>query len=769
MSAENKIKASSKSTIVKAGGFPLREVSRFSEFGLGRQKPQVEADGVWNPEPYEESPIIPKSKTTEAVDAGADDVWNPEPYETVLNSSLRTSGSELNKLGKADLWDPEPYEEPRETAKPEAIVETYTPNDAYDGEEILNVDPEVLGYMRGVFGAYADSGIYDRSLTTLENEGKLLRARGYTNDEILSMSHDEITGAVGVILSEFDEGGAANVLPKEASVDEAGAIEVNPDDFVRPDGSIDYAGFTQAKRSRARRVGQAALVGTEKAGRETFNYGWRHKVLSALMLGGIGIGVLAQMGALPDPVEKPVGIVGDAAGAVVSKVSDISFQSPIYFDNGENAPVQPGYKVPATFPMPAVPATPAKPEALPAGPELLAVTKTGSLPDNLTVKLVDLVGADIKPSVPLSEQPAANDLSVDIKIVPVESQKMSTFDWSVAKAFDRIGIHLLDGNNPVLNGAARWQLTTMIAHSMGLEPTQLNLVYMGDEFTGIKITPEIIGFVQAQNVVVPDSVLRTAGLVSLPASELKPAESATTVASIQTSGNTKETVGQGPPVVTESAKTNVNTEIFSFMNAESNGDGTSRITVVQDSKLESKISWIVGESNAKILTDDQGRGNVVKIESLQTGNKINYVYKRGDSEILLNSVNTPAYAAALKTAEDAKKEEEESFWEYYQMLMLLGASTAAVGAVLMKFKSTRTYGQMMLAGSVVTTPMVIGAMELSYLSNLPVYPTLGGLAAAAAALAAYALKQRGGEVKVGDDEEDLDGELVIGRTTAATY
>lgn len=368
-----------------------------------------------------------------------------------------------------------------------------------------------------------------------------------------------------------------------------------------------------------------------------------------------------------------------------------------------------------------------------------------------------------------------------------------TRDWALARTIDNVvdtkadpGT-LFNPQNPSVNGALRWaDFTTVAKTADGTDYAKGGAIYDGDRLkvdpqslvatfkaADLKLAPEVIarfaapaaaGLTEAQiNTVTGGLVVAPVGETIVPATVANPAnitESVTT--NIQTGVQGPQTPAQaevGPQGSAISTEKSAKTEDiryasgnFYFEKAESNGDGTAKITVAPESQLEYKVILNVREEDANILTEDQNSGSMVKIESFEADNKINYVYRHAGSEVRLYSVNTPAYAAVLKAEEDARKAEEESFWQYYQTLMLLGVAVAAIGAGLMTTRRTRKIGAALFTGSVLGIPGVIAALETQ---NLPTYPAAGSLAVIAAALAIFALKSKDGETGLVGDRADL--------------
>lgn len=274
----------------------------------------------------------------------------------------------------------------------------------------------------------------------------------------------------------------------------------NPQDALDADGNFDSG--------RWQRFKAGTLSSVSKGTKETVQFAGRHRKSSVFMAVaatvGLGAGYFAAFGP-PEPIDNSYDFVLDIPG----HVTDVSFQSPVEFSRGEKnpetAPEQ--QTVPATLiipePAPETSKTPAVPAPQPAQEQEVTTSRlSGSFTPEQATKVIDVVGDEIQ------------DNKVIIKIVKAEGYSWSTFDWSQAKAFEGIGIKNFDPSNPVLNGAERWQITTILAKSLGVTPQQLNLVYYGDEFK-IPITMELVDKFKSLNVEVPDSVLRQAGLLSL--------------------------------------------------------------------------------------------------------------------------------------------------------------------------------------------------------------------------------------------------------------
>lgn len=312
---------------------------------------------------------------------------------------------------------------------------------------------------------------------------------------------------------------------------------------------------------------------------------------------------------------------------------------------------------------------------------------SGSFTPEQAAEVIDVVGDETQ------------DNKVTIKIVKVEGHSWSTFDWSQAKAFETIGIKNFDPSNPALNGAERWQITTILAESLGVTPQQLNLVYYGDEFK-IPITRELVDKLISLNVQVPDNIMSQVGLLDSDLSQSQENDSlaANVNAPSSSSGSGGISNVELPRDVSGSASGASGAEIQQDSHVESlsvagqedtgryiertyyledvtdKDDGTSELVIVPSGALDESYTLPVTRDVAvRVEKISEETDTVFKIDAYRRDNKINYVYRQSDgSEMLLRSELTRAYLQ--KQLEDQQKVESRRLYEDELWMLYLGAA-----------------------------------------------------------------------------------------------
>jgi hypothetical protein len=464
--------------------------------------------------------------------------------------------------------------------------------DVYGVDPANMSDAEALEFMQQAFGTDSPT-----AQIIVERASEFLFAMG-----------------VGDLPAVFGEPAAEVSAPIADSADDpadfadaaADDVDVNdPAAYVRPDGNIDWKAWakrapltllsavnreTESPKISARRMGAQALVAT-------------------LVVAGMATGYLPDFGVVPN----------------------VSIHSPVTFDSGAKQDAKPS--TPAAVPTSVTPA-PEKP-ALPAQPPretqpAAAVTSnfSGGFRIEQAMKVVDMVG-DGK----------AGDMAFPVRIEVPLNQAYGTLDWSVATAFKSIGVDVFDPGNPMLNGATRWELTTFVTKSVGMEPTQLNKVYKGDVFN-FKVTPEIAQWLIAKNVKVPDNVLRQVGLLTsdIPAVFAPPA---TEASKTTLTGTLKD---NGPRTVAWDAKLQGGYTVAGFkkdgdkleLNAVS-ANGSAFTFELKDPRLLEELE------NARKKPDSFWSANDhVEIQKNNGGYSAKYKDSQGTEKVIANNIKTSA-------------------------------------------------------------------------------------------------------------------------------